>query len=73
MLKSIWCDYTDAYILPKETTSVTNTAVAPAAPDNRNKKVVFKNHAPFTNCISELNNTLVDDVEDIDALMVMYK
>ena len=56
MLKSSLCDYSDAYILVKGTISVTNTAVAGVAANNINKKVIFKNCAPFTNCISEINN-----------------
>ena len=50
MLKSILCDYSDAYILVKGTITVDNTGTA-AAPNNRNKKVIFKNCAPSTNCI----------------------
>ena len=36
------------------------------------KKVIFKNRAPFTNCISEINNALVDNAKDIDIVMLMY-
>ena len=42
------------------------------APTNRNKKVIFKNCAPFTNCISEIKNTQVDNAKDIDIVMPMY-
>ena len=52
MLKSSLCDYSDAYILVKGTISVTNTAAAGTAPNNINKKVIFKKCAPFINCIS---------------------
>ena len=38
MLRSILCDYSDAYILVKGTIAVPKTAVAGAAPKNRNKK-----------------------------------
>ena len=51
------CDYSDAYILAKETITVPNTAAADANANNVNKKVIFKNCAPFINCTSELNNT----------------
>ena len=40
--------------------------------NNTNKKVVFKNCAPFTDCISEINNTQVDNAKDIDIVMPMY-
>ena len=72
MLKSSLCDYSDAYILVKGTFSVNNTAAQGAAPNNTNKKVIFKNCAPFTNCISEINNTQIDNAKDIDIVMLMY-
>ena len=58
MLRSILCDYSDAYILVKRNISVNNTAAA----NNANKKVIFKNCASFTNYISKINNTQVDNV-----------
>ena len=72
MLKSSLCDYSDAYILVKGTITVNNTAAADADANNTNKKVIFKNCAPFTICISEINNTQVDNVKDIDIVMPMY-
>ena len=72
MLKFSLCDYSDAYIIVKGTISVNNTAADGAAADNTNKKVIFKNCAPFTNCISEINNTQIDNAKDIDIVMPMY-
>ena len=72
MLKSILCDYSDAYILVKGTISVNNTAAADAAAYNNNKKVIFKNCAPFTNCISEINNTQIDNAKDTDIVVSTY-
>ena len=72
MLKSSLCDYSDAYILVKGTISVNNTARAGVALNNTNKKVIFKNCAPFTNCISKINNTQIDNAKDIDIVMPMY-
>ena len=72
MLKSSLCDHSDAYILVKGTITVNNTAVQGAAANNTNKKVIFKNCAPFTNCISEINNTQIDNAKDIDIVMRMY-
>ena len=72
MLKSSLCDYSDAYILVKGTISVNNTAAQGAAANNTNKKVMFKNCAPFTNCISEINNTQIDNAKDIHIVMPMY-
>ena len=72
MLKSSLCDYGDAYILVKGTITVNNTAAADADANNTNKKVIFKNCAPFTNYISEINNTQVDNAKDLDIVMPMY-
>ena len=72
MLKSSLCDYSDAYILVKGTINVNNTAAQGAAANNTNKKVIFKNCAPFTNCISEINNMQIDNAKDIDIVMPMY-
>ena len=72
MLKSSLCDYSDAYILVKGTIVVNKTTVADADANNTNKKVIFKNYAPITNCISEINNTQVDNAKDIDIVMAMY-
>ena len=72
MLKSSLCDHSDAYILVQGTISVNNTAAQIAAANNTNKKVIFKNCAPFTNCISEINNTQIDNAKDIDIVMPMY-
>ena len=57
ILKSSLCNYSDACILVKESITVNNTAAEDADTNNANKKVIFKNCAPFTNCISEINNT----------------
>ena len=72
MLKSSLYDYNDAYVLVKGTITVNNTAAAPAAAKNTNKKVIFKNCTLFTICISEINNTQVDNDKDIDIVIPMY-
>ena len=71
MLRSSLCDYSDAYILVKGNITVNNTAADGAAANNTNKKVIFKNCAPFTNCISKINNTQIDNAEYIDIVMPM--
>ena len=68
MLRSSLCDYSDAYILTKGNISVNNTVAA----NNTNKKVIFKNCAPFTKCISKINNTQIDNAQYIDIVMPMY-
>ena len=72
MLRSSLCAYSDEYSLVKGTIAVNNTAAVDADADNTNKKVIFKNFAPFTNCISKINNRQIDNTKDIDIVMSMY-
>ena len=72
MLKSSLCDYSDAYILVKGTITVNNITAQDVAANNTNKKVIFKNCAPFTNGITEINNTQIYNAKDIDIVMPMY-
>ena len=37
-----------------------------------NKKIAFTNNAPFISCISKINNTLIDNAEDLDIVIPMY-
>ena len=74
MLRSNLCDYADAYILVKGTITITGAGNDDATKqaDERDKGVTFKNCAPFTKCISRINNTDVDTARDIDIVMPMY-
>ena len=58
MLRSDLCDYSEVQIALKRriTFEGTNNAL------KRNKKLVFKNNAPFRSCISKLNNTWLCNV-----------
>ena len=69
-LRSILCKYGNAYILVKGNITVNNTAAGDA--NSTNKKVIFKNCAPFTSCISKINNEQIDNAEYIDIVMPMY-
>ena len=71
-MRSNLCDYCDAYILVKGTITVPNTAAAGTAVNNTNKKVMFKNCAPFNDCITQINNRQVEDAQDIDIVMSMH-
>ena len=64
MLRSSFCNCSDAYILFKGTITVTNTTAAGAAANKLNKKIMFKT-ALFTSYISRINNTQVDDIHFI--------
>ena len=72
MWNSSLFDYSDAYILVSRSILVANTAAHGADANNNNKIVIFKNCVPFTDCISEINNTQVDNAKDIDVVMSMY-
>ena len=74
ILRSSLCDYADAYILVKVTVTTTRAGDDAAArqADERNKGVIFKNCAPFTKCISKINDMEIDNAQDIDIVMPMY-
>ena len=74
MLRSNVCDYADAYILVNGTITITRDGDDDAAKraDERDKGVIFKNCAPFTKCISRINNTEIDNAKDNDIVMPMY-
>ena len=72
MLKSSLCDYSDAYTHARGTITVNNTTAEGAVANNNNKKVIFKNCAPFTNCISQINNTDLENAKYLDIVIPMY-
>ena len=74
LIRSNLYDYADAYILVKGTITITGPGDDEAAKqlDERNKGVIFKNCAPFTKCISRINDTDIDTAQDIDIVMPMY-
>ena len=74
ILKYDLCDYADAYIFVKEAITIAGHGDDDAAGqlDERNKGVIFKNCAPFTKCISRINNKDIDNAQDIDIVMPMY-
>ena len=65
MLRSDLCDCSAAVV--KRTITVTD-------PDNNgyDKELILKNNAPFVSCISKINNTLINNAEDLDIVMTMY-
>ena len=64
VIKSNLCDYSDAYILV--TWNITETGC------NDNTRVVFKNCAPFTSYITNINDEHVDDADNVDIIMPMH-
>ena len=65
VIKSNLCDYSDAYILV--TGNITSTG-GDAVTRN-----AFKNYAPFTKCTTHLNDEHVDNANDLEIIMPMYK
>ena len=73
MLRSNLCDYSDAYILVKDTITV-NGIVNGAENEifRRNRPLILKNNAPFVSCMTKINNEFIEDVYDLDIVMPMY-
>ena len=68
MLRSDLCHYSDVYVVVKGRISIKGTNDA----NKKNKKLTFKNNVPFSWCISKINNTSVDNAEDLNIVMPMY-
>ena len=66
-MQSNLCDFSDAYIVVTR-----NITVIDSNDVNCNKKLAFKNNAPFISYISKVNNTFIDNAEDLDIVMPMY-
>ena len=67
MLRSDLCDYSDAYIVVKGRITVTDRDN-----DAYEKELTLTNVAPFTSCILKINNTLIDNAEDLNIVMPTY-
>ena len=70
VLKSRLCVYSDAYILLSGTITAPKREIT-TAPNNR-KNIIIENCVSFTDCISEINNTQIDNANDTDIVMPMY-
>ena len=64
VIKPNLCDYSDAYILV--TGDIKVTAVA------ADTNVAFKNYAPFTRCLTHINDEHVETAENLDIIMPIY-
>ena len=64
VIKSNLCDYSDTYIL------VTGDITATGG--DANTRVIFKNSAPFTKCITHINNEHIDGAHNLHIIMPMY-
>ena len=74
ILKSSLCNYSHAQALVKRTITIAGAGAEAAARHTyeRNEGVTFKNYAPFTDCISEINYAQIDNAKDLDLKMSMY-
>ena len=73
MLRASLCDYSDTYVIVSGTIAITGGENNDAGRrlGERNKEVIFKNCAPFTDCMSEINNTEVNNAKYVDVVMPM--
>ena len=62
-MKSNLCDYNSSYILLRGDITVVAVPATQAA---------FKNCAPFTKCITKIDETIIDDAKDLDLAILMY-
>ena len=62
VLKSNLCDQNDAYILVRGGITITGHQVT---------QVAFKKCAPFTKCITKIDETTIDDAENLNLVMLM--
>ena len=63
VLKSNFCDCNDAYILVKYNITVASAPLTQG---------LFKDCAPFTECISKIDRTTIDNAKDLDLVMLTY-
>ena len=68
MLRSNLCDYSDTYIIVKGRISVRDTNDV----NRRYKNLTSKNNTPFRWCITNINNTFIDNAEDLDIVIPIY-
>ena len=71
ILRSDLCNFRDAYIVVKGDVTLTKTD-GRRFTDIRNRFLAFQNNTSITNCISKINNVLIDNAEDLDVVMSMY-
>ena len=70
MLRSDLCDYSDGYIVVKGDVTLTK-ATNENVIDARIKFVAFKNNAPFTDCVLNINGVLINNAENLDVIMLI--
>ena len=66
MLRSDLCDYSNAYILVKGRVTDKGTA------NDNGKSLNFKNNALIRSYTIKINNTFINNAEDLDIFMPLY-
>ena len=64
VIKPSLCDYSDAYILVTGDIKIADVAAS--------NTVAFKNCAPFTRCVTHINDEHVETAENLDIIVPMY-
>ena len=66
MLKSSLRDYSDAYMLLKGIVTLIGygSDAAETQANRKNKREIFENSEPFTDCITKINNAQADNAKD---------
>ena len=73
MIKSILCDKSDPYLLINGSMSASNTAAAYDDINNNKIKEITKNCVPLEKCITEINDSQINNAQNIDVVMPMFK
>ena len=68
VLRSDLCDFSNAYIVVKGTIA----AIGTNNKSRKNRPLAFKSNTPFICRISKINNTLIDNAEDLYITISMY-
>ena len=63
-----------AYIVVRGTITITGAGADDAIKqlDERDKGVTYKSCTPYTDCISKINNTQIDNAKDVDVVRLTY-
>ena len=69
MRRSDLCNYRNVYLVVKGATTVEGTNVH----NRTDNMLIFKNNAPFRSFISRNNNLYINNAEDFDTVILMYK
>ena len=73
-MKSSLCDFSGVNIRVIGTITIAGEGPDDNAKwlDKRNKGVLFKDCAPFIDCLNEINNTQIDIAKDLDIVLPVY-